>query len=42
MERPKFTREFKLEAVRLIKDRGIERAWRAEWAEPGSSSRHIR
>ena len=25
MERRKFTREFKLEAVRLIKDRGVSR-----------------
>ena len=26
MERPKFTREFKLEAVRLIKERGVSYA----------------
>ena len=34
MERRKFTREFKLEAVRLIKDRGVSygkhrKTWRA-------------
>ena len=34
MERRKFTREFKLEAVRLIKDRGVSyvRERRKTWA----------
>jgi transposase-like protein len=31
MERRKFTREFKLEAVRLIKDRGVS------YAQPGKT-----
>ncbi|PYV46286.1 MAG: hypothetical protein DMG92_18410, partial [Acidobacteria bacterium] len=30
MERRKFTREFKLEAVRLVKDRGVSYARAAE------------
>ena len=30
MERRKFTREFKLEAVRLIKDRGVSYAQASE------------
>ena len=37
MERRKFTREFKLEAVRLIKDRGVSYGQASQ--DPGCISR---
>ena len=40
MERRKFTREFKLEAVRLIKDRGVSFGQASEtWASIHRTSR---
>ena len=42
MERRKFTREFKLDAVRLIKDRGKYNVIRVDWSDPKQLENLIR